>query len=71
MPAPEADPPLEYCGDRTAMMPKRRRTRTQNRAYRIATERRQNHDAPVTRRAKCLSYVGTAPPETDDDPPPF
>ncbi len=36
-----------------------------------ATERRQNHDARVDRRAECLSYVGPAPPETDDDPPPF
>jgi hypothetical protein len=26
VPAPEADLPLEYCGDPTAMMPKRRRT---------------------------------------------
>jgi hypothetical protein len=71
LPAPEADPPLEYCGDRTAMMPKRRRTRTQNRAHRIAAERRQNHDARVAQRAECLSYVGPAPPETDDDPAPF
>jgi hypothetical protein len=71
VPAPEADPPLEYCGDRTAMMSERRRTRTQNRAHRIATERRQNHDARVAHRAECLSYVGPAPPETDDDPPPF
>jgi len=36
LPAPEADPPLDYCGERTAMMPKRRRTRSQNRANRIA-----------------------------------
>ncbi|WP_454560765.1 DUF222 domain-containing protein [Mycobacterium haemophilum] len=48
MPAPEADPPPQYCGDRTAMMPKRRRTRAQDRAHRIATERRQNHHARTT-----------------------
>jgi hypothetical protein len=71
VPAPEADSPLEYCGDRTAMMPKRRRTRAQNRTHRIATERRQNHDARGAQRAERLSYVGPAPPETDDDPPPF
>ncbi len=36
MPAPEVEPPpADYCAERTAMMPKRRRTR----AYRIATER--------------------------------
>src|SRR5262249_35015892 len=38
MPTPEVDlPPQDYCGERTAMMPKRRRTRAQNRAQRIAT----------------------------------
>ena len=31
---------IDHCGERTAMMPKRRRTRTQNRAHRIAAERR-------------------------------
>ena len=72
MRAPEADPPLDYCADRSAMMPKRRRTRAQNRAQRIATERRANHDARTARRAEHLSYAGPAPPDTDDeDPPPF
>jgi hypothetical protein len=71
IPAPEADPPPDYCAERSAMMPKRRRTRAQDRAQRIATERRQNHDARLARRAKCPSYVGPAPPETDHDPPPF
>jgi hypothetical protein len=41
-PAPEADLPPDYCRQRTAMTPKRRRTRTQNRAHRIATERGLN-----------------------------
>jgi hypothetical protein len=71
IPAPEADPPLDYCADRTAMMPKRRRTRTQDRAHRIATERRQNHHARATPRAEAFTYVGPAPPQTDDEPPPF
>jgi Domain of unknown function (DUF222) len=71
MPAPEADPPVDYCGDRTAMMPKRRRTRAQNRAHRIATERRQNRHARTTRQTDRISYFGPAPPETDHDPPPF
>ena len=31
---------IDHRGERTAMMPKRRRTRTQNRAHRIAAERR-------------------------------
>jgi Domain of unknown function (DUF222) len=71
MPAPQADPPADYCGDRTAMMPKRRRTRAQNRAHRIATERRQNHHARTARRTNNMSYLGPTPPHTDHDPPPF
>jgi Domain of unknown function (DUF222) len=62
MQAPEAAPPSDYCAQRSAMMPKRRRTRTQDRAHRIATERRQNRDARMAR-------TGPAPP--NDDPPPF
>ncbi|MCV7123625.1 hypothetical protein H7H53_11090, partial [Mycobacterium lacus] len=61
----------DYCAHRTAMMPKRRRTRAQDRAHRIATERRHNHAARTTPRAEPSSYVGPAPPHTDDDPPPF
>jgi hypothetical protein len=66
MPAPETDPPADYCGQRSAMMPKRRRTRTQDRAYRVATERHANHQARMARQAE---NAGPAPP--DDDPPPF
>ena len=66
MPAPEADPPPDYCAERSAMMPKRRRTRAQDRAYRVATERRANHEARMARQAE---HAGLAPP--DDDPPPF
>jgi Domain of unknown function (DUF222) len=58
--------------NRIAMMPKRRRTRDQNRAQRINTERRQNRDARMARRrAKSASYFGPAPPDTDHDPAPF
>ncbi|WP_341286263.1 HNH endonuclease signature motif containing protein [Mycobacterium decipiens] len=75
IPSPEADPPPGYCPERTAMMPRRRRTRTQDRAHRIATERRHNHHARTVARtapqAECPSYTGPAPPHTDDDPPPF
>jgi len=48
------------------MMPKRRRTRAQNRANRIATERRQNREARLSTPA---AQTGPAPP--DDDEPPF
>jgi Domain of unknown function (DUF222) len=70
-PAPEADLPQDYCADRTAMMPRRRRTRTQDRAHRIATERNHNRDARIGRRAKQVSSLGPAPPDSDDEPPPF
>ena len=64
MPAPEADPPPpEPCPARTAMMPKRRRTRAKDRAYRVATERAQNHQA------RQAASATTADP--DHDPPPF
>lgn len=71
LPSPEADPPLEYYGDRTARMPKRRRSRTQGRAHRIATERRHNRQTRSPRPAECSSYIGPAPPQTDNGPPPF
>jgi hypothetical protein len=60
-PAPEVRPPQDYCGDRTAMMPLRRQTRAQNRAARIATERRQNREARSV----------PDNPACDSDPPPF
>jgi hypothetical protein len=53
------------------MMPTRRRTRAQDRAYRIDAERRQNRDARTARRDKPVSFVGPAPPGDDDEPPPF
>ncbi|ORA26564.1 HNH endonuclease signature motif containing protein [Mycobacterium angelicum] len=72
LPVPNADPAYDYCAERNAMMPKRRRTRAQDRAYRIATERRQSHQARMTRRAESVNNFGPAPPpETDDEPPPF
>ncbi|WP_156689532.1 HNH endonuclease signature motif containing protein [Mycobacterium sp. Marseille-P9652] len=64
MPTPEAEPPSQdYCVERTAMMPTRRRSRAQDRAYRVATERRHNRETRLAQRA------GPAPP--DDEPPPF
>jgi hypothetical protein len=71
IPAAEADPPLDYCGERTAMMPRRRRTRAQHRAQHIATERRQNHHARTSRPAEHVGYFGPAPPQLNHDPPPF
>ncbi|OBH46869.1 HNH endonuclease signature motif containing protein [Mycobacterium mantenii] len=72
-PAAEADVAPDYCGDRTAMMPKRRRTRAQDRAARVATERRQNRQSrQAKRRERVAAHFGPAPPaDGDDDPPPF
>jgi hypothetical protein len=62
----------DRCAERTAMMPKRRRTRTQDRAHRVATERRHNRDARLARKSESHDYFGPAPPPNDDDePPPF
>lgn len=66
-PAPEA-PRLECCGERSAMMPRRRTTRAQNRAHRINTERRHNRAA---RLATQTAPTGPAPPADPDEPPPF
>ncbi len=62
MPDVEAEPAQDYCGERTAMMPKRTRTRKQDRAQRVAAERQRNRN----------EQPGPAPPGCDDDdPPPF
>jgi hypothetical protein len=55
------------------MMPRRTRTRAQNRAARIAAERKHNREArQPKRRDREAAYVGPAPPADDgDDPPPF
>jgi hypothetical protein len=71
LPATQPGPPLAYCGERSAMMPKRRRTRAQNRAHRIATERRQNRNTRAAQRSERMSYFEKAPPQPDDEPPPF
>lgn len=71
MPTPEVDTrPADHCAERTAMMPTRRRTRTQDHATRIATERAHNRHARAARRANYFTTTG-APPDPDDEPPPF
>jgi uncharacterized protein DUF222 len=71
MPVPRAGAADDRCGERTAMMPKRRRTRAQNRAHHIAAERRQNHHARVAQVGRSVACEGRRPPGTDHDPPPF
>jgi hypothetical protein len=64
MPAVHTHHRVAYSPDRAAMMPKRRRTRTQDRAQRVATERHHN------RKRRQAAYQATQP-KPDDDPPPF
>jgi hypothetical protein len=67
-PAPARD---NRCGERTAMMPRRRRTRAQDRAHRVDAERAQNRLARKRRRASRPSYFDLPPPSGEPDPPPF
>jgi hypothetical protein len=60
--------PRPGCVGREAMMPTRTRTRAQNRARSVASERRHNRAA---RQAGSLTSLGPAPPDDSDDPPPF
>ena len=66
MPAVEAEPAQYYCGDRTAMMPKRRRTRADDRAQRVAAERNHNRQ-----RRQAAYQAAQHKPSPDDEPPPF
>ncbi|OMC14333.1 hypothetical protein A5735_11065 [Mycolicibacter heraklionensis] len=61
----------DRCGERTVMMPRRRRTRAQHRAARIATERNQNRKAREARLAAFDAVWFPKVAATDDDPPPF
>jgi Domain of unknown function (DUF222) len=71
IPAPEADtpPPPKDCANRTAAMPQRARTRAQNHAARVTTERQHNRN----QRLSATAQAGTtqADPNPDDEPPPF
>ncbi len=58
-------------GERTAKMPQRRRTRAQDRALRVATERRHNRDARLARKPLRHDYFALPPPTGDEEPPPF
>jgi Domain of unknown function (DUF222) len=75
--APTGRPPRrpvaapDPCAERAAMMPTRRRTRAQDRAQRVATERRHNRDLRLARKPLRTACFGPSPPDTDDDPPPF
>jgi hypothetical protein len=69
---PIETPTNERCADRAATMPTRRRSRAQNHAAYIAAERRHNRTTRQARQhARETTSVGPAPPDSDDEPPPF
>ena len=59
--------PDDRRGERTAMMPTRRRTRAQQRSQRITAERNRNRNDRLTRQ-RAYTDARAAP---DDEPPPF
>lgn len=71
-PAPKV-PADDRCTDRSALMPKRRRTRAQRRARRVAVERAQNRNAREARRKQREDYCAEmfASHDGDGDLPPF
>ena len=72
MPTVEADPhPQDYCAERTAMMPRRTRTRAQHHATRVATERRHNRQARQAQHASQAWDSGPRDATGDGEPPPF
>jgi hypothetical protein len=67
----------ERGGDKTAMMPRRTRTRAQSRTDAITAERRANHQRRTAATPKPyvpdehLEYADTFTEASDPDPPPF
>jgi hypothetical protein len=62
----------DRCGERDVMMPKRARTREQNRAARIAAERQHNRATREARRKHWEeAYLALLTASDDDEPPPF
>lgn len=63
----------DSCGDRTAMMPERRRTRRQHRIAGIRAERVRNQRARAERHRRWVEcwFPEPVPPKPGDEPPPF
>lgn len=66
---PPGSQPDRPCADRAALMPRRHRTRAENRARYIKAERSRNRQV---HNARLTTWIGPAPPgNPDDEPPPF
>jgi hypothetical protein len=68
LPAPDAAD-ADRCGSKTARMPVRTRTRSQNRTSRISAERSHNRQARLA--AQAAAEANRTPPSDPDEPPPF
>jgi hypothetical protein len=67
---PDVEPASgDQSGNREAMMPRRTRTRAQNRAHAIADERRLNHEQRLEIERRLFEDLVS--PDDEDDPPPF
>jgi hypothetical protein len=66
MPTPHTHHRIAHSPHRAAMMPKRRHTRAQDRAHRVATERSHNRQ-----RRQAAHQAAQHQPPDDDEPPPF
>ncbi len=69
--APVADTRTPRCGDRTAMMPTRHRTRAQSHADRVKVERHRNRMARQAQSSWVPWDSGTGHAVGDGEPPPF
>ncbi|HXY65092.1 MAG TPA: HNH endonuclease signature motif containing protein [Mycobacterium sp.] len=68
---PESTPTSDVrCGERTAMMPTRRRTRAQQRSQRITAERNRNRNDRLARQ-RAYTSARAEPFGDPDGPPPF
>jgi hypothetical protein len=68
---PEPAPTVnDRCGERTAMMPTRRRTRAQQRSQRITAERNRNRNDRLARQ-RVHAHARATPSGDPDEPPPF
>jgi hypothetical protein len=72
LPAPQAPHGRRGTGQRTAMMPRRLRTRAENTAADIADERRRNYKARLARKQQTWARIAGGPAlDPNDEPPPF
>jgi hypothetical protein len=70
LPTPLEPRPEQGCAQRTLMMPQRQRTRAENRAHYITTERTHNRNQRLARATALTQATARAAPPNDPDEPP-